>query len=89
MSVVQKLRKVPLAQHFIDRDRNRIREIETSQLVSHGDPHAAFGIIMQKFLGKSLILAPENKVSIVGILCLTMDVLSLGREIKEFPVLIF
>ena len=78
--------KVALAENLVDCDCNGIGEIERSKTVSHGDPHASLGILMQKVLGKSATLFSEEQVYLIGVANVGVAVFCLGGKTEKIGI---
>ena len=89
LSLTGKVGVVPLSQNLVYRYCHGIWEIETAQLIAHRYPYTALWIVVEKLLGKSLVLPSENKVWIVGVFRFTVDVKSLCGEVEEVTALVF
>ena len=97
-SLFEKPVKIMLTVIFVHYDGNGIRKVERSRLFAHGNTYALVVMLLQKRLGKTLRLLPEENVAIFAVL--HVDVISRrfrrGEKIltlvlfeKFFDILIF
>ena len=83
MSVVQKLRKVPLAQHFIHAHGHAVGQVQAAAGVPHGHADAVFLIGGQQGFRQAGVLPPEHQIAAVRVGNVGMTVAALAGEIKE------
>ena len=81
MSVVQKLRKVPLAQHFIHAHGHAVGKVQAAAGVAHGHSDAVLLIGGKQGFGQAGILASEHEVCTVRVAHIGVALRCLGGKI--------
>ena len=88
MSVVQKLRKIPLAQHLVHAHGHAVGQVQAAAGVPHGHADAVFLIGGQQGFRQAGVLPPEHEVSPVRVGHIGVAQGCLGGEVVVWAVVL-
>lgn len=75
--------KIALPQDLIDRDCDRVGEVQRAQTLPHGEPYATVGVGVEEVLGQTLCLLPEEQENGGGVADVGIKIFRFGGEAIE------